>query len=210
MIKKTLGRYVYEMRLRNNLSLRDLAKETGLSYSYIHSIESDKVHPSRNAVMALSKGLDGALPDELLRLGGFLPERFPKNIQGNIHLELFSARLKKCLTQSHWTEDTLAVKTNIDRSLLSNWLNHDTYRTSSSYQTPDIISVYKLARTLDVTPDYLSGNANKPMERAVSTPRPTNLRDILAVETLALDHIPLDEEKKEKIIDMIYVLFDEE
>ncbi|RSL29552.1 hypothetical protein D7Z54_30605 [Salibacterium salarium] len=100
------------------------------------------------------------------------------------------------------------MKTNIDRSLLSGWMRPDTYGVSSTH-APDIISIYKLANVLHVTPDFLSGNADEPQETAVSTPRPKNLRDIFALETIALDHIPLDDKRKEKLIEMIYAVFDD-
>ncbi|MFZ4451771.1 helix-turn-helix domain-containing protein [Salibacterium aidingense] len=209
MEKRTLGRYVNEMRLKNNLSLRDLAKETGLSYSYIHSIENERVMPSRDVVVALSKGLEGALPDELLRLGGYLPVPEEKEDENNdIKPDVFSSRFQKIFSQSTWTEETLSIKTNIEKTLIYRWLRPNTYRTSND-QGPDIISVYKLAAALKVTPDYLSGYAEHPNEMASSAPRPKNLRHILHSESLVLDHIPLDDQVKEKLIALIYAVFDD-
>lgn len=206
MKKQTLGKYVYEKRLQNNYSLRDLGDITGLSYSYIHSIEKDKVIPSREVILQLAEGLKGALPDEMLRLGGLLPETKEEETNFRIDRELFTTRLRECIENSGWSIDALSVKTGIDAHLIERWQKEFPYETSRD-ATPDLIELYKLANALNVTPDYLVGYTDNPEDYHPSAPRPKNLRHILASETLMFDHIPLDDKDKEKLTKIIYAVF---
>ncbi|WP_240376117.1 helix-turn-helix domain-containing protein [Bacillus piscicola] len=210
MKKRTLGSYVNEMRVKNKLSLRELGKRTNLSFSYIHSIESDKVKPSRDAILALAEGLKGAFPDEMLRLGGLLPDPIPENNPPNVYVSVFSRRLRECIEQKKWTSDVLAAKTNIDISAIRSWLDFHTYAEIGDSIKPELINIYKIADALGVTADYLAGYAENPDEYHPAAPRPKNLRHILASEELVLDHIPLDKKAKEKIIQMIYAVFNNE
>ncbi|MGK9250866.1 helix-turn-helix domain-containing protein [Paenibacillus humicus] len=69
-----LGRKIQELRLRNDLSLRGLAEISGVSYSFINSIEKNRFNGSRQTIIALADALDGADKTELLLLAGFAPE----------------------------------------------------------------------------------------------------------------------------------------
>ena len=64
------GRKLKELRLRGNLSLRDLGERSGVSYSFIGSLESGRFNPSRETVVSLAKAL-GADENEFLLLAGF-------------------------------------------------------------------------------------------------------------------------------------------
>ena len=68
------GRKIRDLRLKNDLSLRDLSERSGVSYSFINSIEKNRYKPSRETVIALANALNGADKDELLLLAGFSPE----------------------------------------------------------------------------------------------------------------------------------------
>ncbi|MFD2707024.1 helix-turn-helix domain-containing protein [Salibacterium lacus] len=207
MENRTLGSYVRELRLRNNFSLRDLARETDISYSYIHAIENDRVTPSRDVAEALAGGLQGSLPDEILRLGGYLPSQQKKSLEEAINLHSFASRLEELMSAQGWQMEALGVRTNIDKSHLYQWLHPDYYRTSST-RIPDIISLYKLASVFDVTPDYLAGCTGNENQFDKNFPRPKNLRDLLNGDPLVLDHIPLDEADKERLIAIIYAVFE--
>lgn len=206
MKKQTLGKYVYEKRLQNNYSLRDLGDITGLSYSYIHSIEKDKVIPSREVILQLAEGLKGALPDEMLRLGGLLPENEEEKKDLRIDRELFTKRLRESIEKSGWSIDALSVKTGIDAHFIERWQKEYPYETSRD-TVPNLIQLYKLANALEVTPDYLVGYTDHPEDYHPAAPRPKNLRHILATETLMFDHIPLDDKDKEKLTKIIYAVF---
>lgn len=68
-----LGKKINELRLKNDMSLRDLGEKSGVSYSFINSIEKGRYSPSRDTVIALANSLDGADINELLLLAGFSP-----------------------------------------------------------------------------------------------------------------------------------------
>jgi transcriptional regulator with XRE-family HTH domain len=73
MDKEKLGQTLRLLRLTNNLSLRDLAEKSGISYSFISSIEKGRFSPSRDTIIALGQALIGADTNELLMLAGFAP-----------------------------------------------------------------------------------------------------------------------------------------
>ncbi|WP_317972039.1 helix-turn-helix transcriptional regulator [Paenibacillus sp. CCS19] len=73
MDKEKLGHTIRLLRLTNNLSLRDLAERSGISYSFISSIEKGRFSPSRDTIIALGQALEGADSNELLMLAGFAP-----------------------------------------------------------------------------------------------------------------------------------------
>lgn len=73
MDREKLGKTLRLLRLTNNLSLRDLAKKSGISYSFISSIEKGRFAPSRDTIIALGQALVGADSNELLMLAGFAP-----------------------------------------------------------------------------------------------------------------------------------------
>lgn len=68
------GKKINELRLKNDMSLRDLGEKAGVSYSFINSIEKGRYSPSRETVIALANVLKGANKNELLLLAGFSPE----------------------------------------------------------------------------------------------------------------------------------------
>ncbi|MBU5673195.1 helix-turn-helix domain-containing protein [Paenibacillus brevis] len=69
-----LGKKIRELRLKNDLSLRGLEEKSGVSYSFISSIENDRYQASRDKIIALANALVGSDINELLLLAGFAPE----------------------------------------------------------------------------------------------------------------------------------------
>ncbi len=69
-----LGRKIQELRLKNDLSLRNLSERSGVSYSFISSIEKNRFNGSRQTIIALADALNGADKNELLLLAGYSPE----------------------------------------------------------------------------------------------------------------------------------------
>ncbi|MFN0222139.1 helix-turn-helix domain-containing protein [Paenibacillus sp. KR2-11] len=66
-------------RLRGNMSLREAAKRSGLSYSYISSLESgkhprtgDPIKPSPESLKALAKAYPNSSYSELMKVAGYL------------------------------------------------------------------------------------------------------------------------------------------
>lgn len=67
------GKRLKELRLKKDMSLRDLGERSRLSYSYIGSLEKERFKPSRETVYSLAEALSHPA-DELLLLAGFAPE----------------------------------------------------------------------------------------------------------------------------------------
>ena len=67
------GTRIRQLRKEKNLTLRSLAERSGLSYSFIASLEKGRYNPSRESIYALSNPLDADVK-ELLKLAGFLPK----------------------------------------------------------------------------------------------------------------------------------------
>ncbi|OMF28331.1 helix-turn-helix domain-containing protein [Paenibacillus sp. FSL H8-0259] len=69
-----LGKKIKELRLKNDLSLRDLEKKSKVSYSFISSIENNRYQASRDKIINIANALEGSNINELLLLAGFAPE----------------------------------------------------------------------------------------------------------------------------------------
>jgi transcriptional regulator with XRE-family HTH domain len=69
------GRKIKRLREQTALSLRELGERSGVSYSFINSIEHNRFSPSRDTVIALADALKVADKNELLLLAGFAPEQ---------------------------------------------------------------------------------------------------------------------------------------
>lgn len=67
------GLRIRQLRKQNHFTLRELGERSGVSYSFINSIENNRFNPSRETVIALADSLNRADKDELLLLAGFAP-----------------------------------------------------------------------------------------------------------------------------------------
>ncbi|MBD0379727.1 helix-turn-helix domain-containing protein [Paenibacillus sedimenti] len=67
------GNRIRRLRQQHNFSLRELGERSGVSYSFINSIENNRFSPSRETVIALADALSAVDKDELLLLAGFAP-----------------------------------------------------------------------------------------------------------------------------------------
>ena len=57
-IRHIFGLKVKELRLRNKMSFQELAKQTGLSVSYLNEIEKGKKYPKGDKIMSLAGALN--------------------------------------------------------------------------------------------------------------------------------------------------------
>ncbi|WP_412674534.1 helix-turn-helix domain-containing protein [Aneurinibacillus thermoaerophilus] len=72
---------------------------------------------------------------------------------------------------------------------------------------PSAGTLYKLAELLDVTPDYLGGFTDDPDGRSPHTPKPKDLVNFLKQEDVMFHGVPLNEEDKQKIENVLIGLF---
>lgn len=67
-MEKQFGSYLRELRKRKDLSLRQLAEDAGIDFTYLSKVETSKIPPpSEEAIIRLAKALCTD-PDELLSL----------------------------------------------------------------------------------------------------------------------------------------------
>ncbi|NEW07118.1 helix-turn-helix domain-containing protein [Paenibacillus sp. SYP-B3998] len=67
------GIRIRRLRQQHNYSLRELGERSGVSYSFINSIENNRFNPSRETVISLADALNASDKNELLLLAGFAP-----------------------------------------------------------------------------------------------------------------------------------------
>ncbi|MCK4241817.1 MAG: helix-turn-helix transcriptional regulator, partial [Candidatus Atribacteria bacterium] len=67
-----IGLYLRELRLKNNLTTKQVEVKTGISNSYISLIERNKRKPSAEILNKLAKAYQ-VKAEDLLRLIGYLP-----------------------------------------------------------------------------------------------------------------------------------------
>ncbi|WP_186673038.1 helix-turn-helix transcriptional regulator [Sporosarcina sp. BP05] len=68
------GTRIRKLREEKKLTLRSLAEQSNLSYSFIASLEKGRYNPSRESIFSLAAPLDADV-NELLMLAGFLPKQ---------------------------------------------------------------------------------------------------------------------------------------
>lgn len=61
MVSVKPGEKIKQLRIKNKLSQKELAKKCGISYSNLNKIENGKVEPSIETLLKLSKVLGGGL-----------------------------------------------------------------------------------------------------------------------------------------------------
>lgn len=163
---KTIGEIIKEFRKANNLSLRELAKMTGLSHTYIDKLEKGydprtgkKVEPTMYTIACIAEAMK--VPREsLLKEIGYIdnnnddnpdhawqPVATPKD-ENNIVMN----RIKELRKEKGMTQAELAKILNVsDRSV-------GFYETGE--RDPDTETLNKLANFFDVSVDYLLGRTD--------------------------------------------------
>lgn len=67
------GKLLKDLRVKKGVSIKKMAKEVGINYTYISKLENSKVHPSSKVVGKFSKYLKYD-SDELLISAGKIPK----------------------------------------------------------------------------------------------------------------------------------------
>lgn len=200
-----VGEYIKKLRTQKKLSLRELAKRANISHSIISLIENNLHHPTRDMVASLAKGLD-VPAHELERLAGYLPQQTDEPKEPYIiNNDTLRHRIQTLMETQNISIQQIALTCSINPQQLESWLQ------SESADNPlSLAHVYKLAQSLDVTPDFLYGYTNSPNGYDPRAPRPKNLLTILESEDIIFDDIPLDDHDKQKLIKIIYAVFGNE
>ncbi len=102
MQKRTLGDILREARLAKKLGLRELAREMGITPSYVSDIENDRRIPSEEVFRKLSTRLD-LNADELLALAGRFSEEAERYMKRNPSVGMLFRRI----TENKLKEDEI-------------------------------------------------------------------------------------------------------
>ena len=102
-------------------------------------------------------------------------------------------RLKKARLKADFTQIQVKEKTKINNKTLSNWEN--------DVSSPDFESLNLLADLYEVSTDQLLGRDTK--VKSKEEKKPKDLQKILEDHEIMFDGIPLDDEEKQEILDVI-------
>lgn len=107
----TLGEHLRQARLGKDLGLRELAKELGITPSYLSDIESDRRVPSEEVLLAISERLELDF-DELMARAA----RFGEDAERYLKRHPAAAALfRKIADQRLSDEELKALSSSIDR-----------------------------------------------------------------------------------------------
>lgn len=112
----------------------------------------------------------------------------------------FSERLKKGMQQQSLSPEDVATECNVTPEYIQELM-------TVPKRLPGATTLFKLAMLLDVTPDYLGGFTDDPKGTSPHTPRPKEMTEFLDREEVMFDGVPLTEEDKEKIKNVLAAIF---
>ncbi len=146
------GKRIKELREKENVSQKQLGKELGISRSSINQFEQQYDIIPIKRLNQIANYFNVSI-DYLLGLTNI------KNYKDNKHeinREISSQRLKEFRKKNNLTQNSLAQKLNISRSII---VYHENKRTIIG--TPFL---YELCKKYNISADYILGRIDKPQE----------------------------------------------
>ena len=112
------GAAIRELRVKANLSLRELAARVGIDFTYLSKIECGALPPpSEKVVLRLAEALN-ADRNELLILAGRIPSDVARALK-NRALRVFGPKLRELRTKVGLSLQELGARVGVDFSYLS-------------------------------------------------------------------------------------------
>ena len=103
----TFGARIRQLRKEQNLTLRELAEQVGIDFTYLSKIETGKgVPPAEDTIRRLAKRLDAA-PEELVLLANKLPADFERDLLDRPETQvagLYRSMVGKRYSDDEWRE----------------------------------------------------------------------------------------------------------
>ncbi|WP_051331021.1 helix-turn-helix domain-containing protein [Aneurinibacillus terranovensis] len=188
-----LGNRLSNLRKRLSLTQDQVSKHLGISRSAYANYESNNREPDNNT---LEKFADfyGVTVDYLLGRDNTIHDI------NFTDLGTFSSRLKQGLTKKNITVEQVAEECHVKPSYIEELI-------TDPKKLPGVGTLYKLAELIDVTPDYLAGFTDDPKGFDPRTPRPKEMEEFLDQEEVMFQGIPLSEEDKEKVKNVLAAVF---
>lgn len=78
--KNEIGNFIRQYRKKKNITLRELSKDTDVSFSHLSKIERGEHNPSKTTLDILADQL-GVDKDKLYLMAGYVPINYPGNKQ---------------------------------------------------------------------------------------------------------------------------------
>jgi transcriptional regulator with XRE-family HTH domain len=204
-----LGKKLQELRTKNNLSLRDAHHLTGISHSYIRNIENGfdprsgrPIYPSPDTLKKFAQAY-GASYDELLKLAGYASiEQIKKDDEEEVKKErnrLFRERFIELKNSYGLTLQEISNEARVSVEYLT--------KLEKGKEIPTIETIYNLAATFEVTPDYLAGYTDDPKAVHPDTPKLASLTEFLEQHAVMYAGLPLTQEDKERVLQALQLIF---
>lgn len=146
------GKRIKELREKENVSQKQLGKELGISRSSINQFEQQYDIIPIKRLNQIANYFNVSI-DYLLGLTNIKNYKVNKH---EINREISSQRLKEFRKKNNLTQNSLAQKLNISRSII---VYHENKRTIIG--TPFL---YELCKKYNISADYMLGIIDKPQE----------------------------------------------
>jgi transcriptional regulator with XRE-family HTH domain len=112
------GKKLRQLRKARDLSLRELARKAGVSFTYLSKLESGQLPPPSESAVARLAGALSTDRDELLQLSGRVPADIAGMVKNRARQE-FGLKLKELRKRAGLTQQELAEKVGISATYLS-------------------------------------------------------------------------------------------
>lgn len=103
----TFGSRIRQLRKEHKLTLRELAAEVGINFTYLSKIENDQGSPPAEATIRRIAGVLSAEEDELILLADKLPQQFEQDLLDRPEqqvAELYRSMVGKRYTNEEWKQ----------------------------------------------------------------------------------------------------------
>lgn len=158
MTPQEFGKYLKQLRMSLNLSIRQLALCSGVSNSYISQIENGKRGiPNPEILKKLAPHLKVSY-NELMQKAGYIDDNNKNKTTDmeNNNKSSFHKRLRKLRLDAGLDQVELAKILNVAKQTVSNWENGN--------RAPDHEMLIRIADFFNVTTDYLLGRTDYPRD----------------------------------------------
>ncbi len=191
-----LGDRLKEQRTKMKLRQEDVAIKLGIARTTYAMYEQGNREPDNDTLQKLADFFDVNI-DYLL---GRTDDPSPSPKKDVPSLSVFSKRLTDGLVKAGLSPEGVAEQCKVTTDYIQQLTN-------APKKLPGATTLFRLAELLDVTPDYLAGYTDDPSGYHPLTPRPRDMIEFLDKEEVMFDGVPLSEDDKEKIKNVLTAVF---
>lgn len=207
-IKKIIGERLKTLRENKGLKQNRVAKMLGVHNSTLAKYESGEREPDNETLTKIAEIYEVTL--DYLLTGDYKTKstQSAPHEQSNVvnienkkdQIKSFSERLNKGIENKNISVEEVAKVCNVTSEYIQELM-------TAPKRLPGANTLFNLAMLLDVTPDYLGGFTDNPKGTSPYTPRPKEMTEFLDREEVMFDGVPLTEEDKEKVKNVLAAIF---